>query len=57
MKAGGTTNENEWKGIRASKRERFWFRNETKYTIYNHNIFPQYRLFTNWEIDDMYFSI
>ena len=57
MTVGGTTNENEWKRIRASKREWFWFGNETKYKIYNHNIFPQYRLFTNWEIDDMYFSI
>ena len=56
MKAGGTTNENEWKRIRAGKREWFWFRDETKYTIYNHNIFSQCRLFTNWEIDDMYFS-
>ena len=35
----GTTNENEWKLIRASKREWHWFQNETIYAMYNYNIF------------------
>ena len=35
----GARNENEWKRMRTSKREWFWFQNETKYAMYNYNIF------------------
>ena len=39
MTTSGTTHENEWKRIRTSKREWFWFQNETMYELYNYNIF------------------
>ena len=39
MKTSGTMNENEWKRISASKKEWFWFQNETKYAMYNYNMF------------------
>ena len=39
MTASGITNENEWKQMRASKREWFCFQNETKYAMYNYNMF------------------
>ena len=35
----GTINENKRKRIRASKREWFWFHNETIYAMHNHNMF------------------
>ena len=35
----GAMNDNEWKWMRASKREWLWFQNETKYAMYNYNIF------------------
>ena len=34
-----TTNENEQKRIRASKREWFWFQNETIHAMCNYNVF------------------
>ena len=39
MTTSGTTNENEWKRMRTTKREWFWFQNETIYAMYNYNIF------------------
>ena len=39
MTASGTTNENEWMRLRTSKREQFWFQNETIYPMYDYNIF------------------
>ena len=39
MATSGATNENGWKRIRASKRDWFWFQNETRYAMYNYNIF------------------
>ena len=39
MTTSGTTNENEWKLIRASNRELFWFQNETIYAMHNYHMF------------------
>ena len=39
MTTSGATHENEWKRIRTSEREWFWFQNETMYELYNYNIF------------------
>ena len=35
----GTINKNEWKRIRPSKKAWFWFQNETKWVMYNYNIY------------------
>ena len=39
MTSSGIANENEWKPMGVSKREWFWFQNETKYAMYNYNMF------------------
>ena len=39
MIASDTMNESEWKLMKRGKRERYWFQNETKYAMYDYNLF------------------